>query len=155
MHFGASLPEERYRDCIRLAHEAGIRTFVSADVYGAGKADELLGEALAGVGRDSYCLVGMIGHDFYNGERQGSRGYPRFTDPALRGPDGYRDFVRMACEKSLERCGADSFDLLMLHNPDETGYTSEAVWEAMRGLRDRGAGGASGDRAGTGEWVHA
>ena len=60
----------------------------------------------------------MIGHDFYEGQRQGSKGYPRFTDPELRGPEGYADFVKMACSKELERCGADKFDLLMLHNPD-------------------------------------
>ena len=34
----------------------------------------------------------------------------------------------MATERSLERCGIDSFDLLLLHNPDRIGYTSEAVW---------------------------
>ena len=29
----------------------------------------------------------------------------------------------MAAERSLERLGADSFDLLLLHNPDRIGYT--------------------------------
>ena len=32
----------------------------------------------------------------------------------------------------------DSFDLLLLHNPDRTGYTSEAVWEGMQAVRDAG-----------------
>ena len=44
----------------------------------------------------------------------------------------------MATERSLERIGADAFDLLLLHNPDRTGYTSEAVWEGMAALRDAG-----------------
>ncbi len=44
----------------------------------------------------------------------------------------------MATERSLERCGIDSFDLLLLHNPDRIGYTSETVWEAMATLRDAG-----------------
>ncbi len=35
-------------------------------------------------------------------------------------------------ERSLERLGAERFDLLLLHNPDRTGYTSERVWEAMQ-----------------------
>jgi aryl-alcohol dehydrogenase-like predicted oxidoreductase len=80
----------------------------------------------------------MIGHDFYEGQREGARGYPRFTDPRLRSPEGYPAFVRMAASKELERCGSDHFDLLMLHNPDELGYTSEAVWDALRALRDAG-----------------
>ena len=74
---------------------------MTADVYGQGKADAALGEALAGYPRDSYCLVGMLGHDFYEGTRNGSAGYPRFTDPALRSPAEYRQFLRMACERSL------------------------------------------------------
>jgi aryl-alcohol dehydrogenase-like predicted oxidoreductase len=44
----------------------------------------------------------------------------------------------MATEKSLERTGADSFDLLLLHNPDRIGYSSEVVWEAMAALREEG-----------------
>ena len=138
MHFGETLSEERYISCMQTAYEAGFRTFVTADVYGNGKADELLGRALAGVDRDSYCLVGALGHDFYEGQRQGNRGYPRFTDPELRGPEEYRDYLTMACEKSLERCATDRFDLVMLHNPDEAGYTSEEVWVGMESLRELG-----------------
>ncbi|MBB5353099.1 aryl-alcohol dehydrogenase-like predicted oxidoreductase [Haloferula luteola] len=135
MHFGETLSEDRYKECIQIAYEAGFRTFVTADVYGNGKADELLGEALEGVDRSSYCLVGTLGHDFYEGQRQGNRGYPRFTDPELRGEDGYAGYLKMACEKSLERCKTDHFDMLMLHNPDEAGYTSEAVWGGLENLR--------------------
>ncbi len=138
MHFGETLTEARFCQCIQTAYEAGIRTFVTADVYGNGKADELLGSALRGIDRNSYCLTGMIGHDYYHGQRMGSRGYPRFTDPDLRGPEQYADYVRMAAAMELERCGADRFDLLMLHNPDETGFTSEAVWRAMKNLKDEG-----------------
>ena len=82
--------------------------------------------------------MGAIGHDFYEGERDGPRGFPRFTDPRLRGPDGYRDYVLMATERSLERCGADAFDLLLLHNPDRTGFESPAVWDALEAVRERG-----------------
>ncbi|MBC8127646.1 MAG: aldo/keto reductase [Gloeobacteraceae cyanobacterium ES-bin-144] len=138
MHFGETLSEARFIGCIETAYQAGIRTFVTSDVYGNGKADELLGTALKGIDRDTYSLVGMIGHDFYEGQRQGSRGYPRFTDPELRGPEKYADFVNMACSKELERCGTDRFDLLMLHNPDEIGYTSEALWLAMKSAKDAG-----------------
>ena len=138
MHFGETLNEERFISCIETAYEAGIRTFVTSDVYGNGKADELLGRALKGIDRASYSLVGMIGHDFYEGQRQGARGYPRFTDPELRGPEGYAGFIRMAAGKELERCGSDHFDLLMLHNPDELGYTSEPLWKAMKAAKDEG-----------------
>ena len=138
MHFGEQLSEERYRDCIKLAYESGMRTFVTADVYGNGRADEALGEALSEFDRDTYCLVGTIGHDFYEGERQGSSGYPRFTSPDLRKPAEYYSFLRMACEKSLQNCRTDHFDLVMLHNPDEIGYTDDKVWNAMEKLKAEG-----------------
>jgi aryl-alcohol dehydrogenase-like predicted oxidoreductase len=111
---------------------------LTADAYGQGEADSVLGGALAGVSRDTYSLVGAIGHDFYEGERDGPRGFPRFTDPRLRGPDQYPDYLRMATERSLERLGQERFDLLLLHNPDRRGYESEPVWEAMAALRDGG-----------------
>jgi aryl-alcohol dehydrogenase-like predicted oxidoreductase len=84
------------------------------------------------------CIVGAVGHDFYAGERNGPKGFPRFTDPALRDASGYADYLRMATERSLERCGIDAFDLLLLHNPDRIGYTSETVWNGMAALREAG-----------------
>ncbi len=103
-----------------------------------------MGRALTAVPRDSYCLVGTVGHDFYEGERDGPRGFPRFTDPRLRGPDAYADYLRMAAERSLERLGVDSLGDLLLHNPDRIGYSSEAVWDGMEALRETGLTGQIG-----------
>jgi aryl-alcohol dehydrogenase-like predicted oxidoreductase len=136
MHFGLPLEHDRLKQLLRPGDD--IATVITADVYGTGAADLTVGEALAGLPRESYRLVGMVGHDFYDGERAGAKGFPRFTDPSLRGPDAYADYVRMATERSLERCGAGAFDLLLLHNPDRTGYTSEAVWDALEAVRDAG-----------------
>ncbi|MCE9520072.1 MAG: aldo/keto reductase [Verrucomicrobia bacterium] len=138
MHFGEQLDEERYVKLVRLNYEKGIRTFVTADVYGAGRADSLLGEALKGIPRDTYSLVGIVGHDFYGGLRSGAKGYPRFTEPGLRGPEQYEEYLVMATEKSLERCNTSKFDCLLLHNPDTIGYSSPKVWDAMRALKTRG-----------------
>lgn len=136
MHFGEPLDDERLLALLRP--DAGIRTVLTADAYGAGDADRLLGRALSGLERDDYVLVGAVGHDFYDGEREGAKGFPRFTDPRLRGPEDYASYLRRATEASLERCGVDRFDLLLLHNPDRIGYTSEAVWDGMAALRDAG-----------------
>jgi aryl-alcohol dehydrogenase-like predicted oxidoreductase len=136
MHFGEPLSDERFAALVRPG--GGIDTVITADAYGAGEADLMLGRALSGVDRDGYCLIGAIGHDFYDGERDGAKGFPRFTDPALRGPGAYGDYIRAAAERSLERLGVERFDLLMLHNPDRTGYSSPAVWDGMRALREAG-----------------
>jgi len=136
MHFGDALDDERFLALIRPG--GGIDTVLTADTYGQGEADRLLGRAIEGVDRAAFSLVGAVGHDFYEGERQGAKGFPRFTDPVLRGPGEYAGYLRMAAERSLERIGADAFDLLLLHNPDRTGYSSEAVWDGMAALRDAG-----------------
>jgi aryl-alcohol dehydrogenase-like predicted oxidoreductase len=142
LRFGEAIEERRLEALIRPGE--GIDTVLTADAYGQGEADILLGRALAGVARESYSLVGAVGHDFYVGERDGPRGFPRFTDPTLRGAEDYEGYLRMAAERSLERLGVDSFDLLLLHNPDRTGYESEAVWDGMAALRDAGLAAAIG-----------
>ena len=142
LRFGEAISEERLEGLLRPG--GGIDTVLTADTYGQGEADRVLGRALAGVPRDDYCLVGAVGHDFYEGERDGPRGFPRFTDPRLRGENEYAGYLRMATERSLERLGADAFDLLLLHNPDRTGYSSEAVWDGMAALRDAGLAGRIG-----------
>jgi aryl-alcohol dehydrogenase-like predicted oxidoreductase len=142
LHFGEAIEPERLEALVRPGD--GIDTVLTADTYGQGEADSLLGRALQGVARDDYSLVGAVGHDFYEGERQGPKGFPRFTDPSLRAPGEYAGYLRMAAERSLERLGQNRFDLLLLHNPDRTGYESEEVWEGMAALRDAGLAGAIG-----------
>jgi aryl-alcohol dehydrogenase-like predicted oxidoreductase len=136
MHFGEPLEDERMTALLRPGD--GVQTLITADAYGAGEADEAAGRALLGLDRDSYCLVGAIGHDFYEGRREGAKGFPRFTDERLRSERDYGAYIRMATERSLQRCGVDRFDLLLLHNPDRTGYRSEAVWEGMAAVRESG-----------------
>jgi aryl-alcohol dehydrogenase-like predicted oxidoreductase len=136
LHFGDKIEEDRLVALLRPG--SGIDTVLTADAYGQGEADRVLGRALEGVPREEYSLVGAVGHDFYKGEREGPKGFPRFTDPRLRSPDQYGSYLRMAAEKSLERIGADSFDLLLLHNPNRIGYSSEVVWDGMAALREAG-----------------
>jgi aryl-alcohol dehydrogenase-like predicted oxidoreductase len=136
LRYGETIAEERLEALLRPG--GGLETVLSADAYGQGEADTVLGRALAGVSRQDYMAIGAVGHDFYEGERDGPKGFPRFTDPSLRGPDQYAGYLRMATERSLERIGIDSFDLLLLHNPDRTGYGSEAVWDGMAALREAG-----------------
>jgi aryl-alcohol dehydrogenase-like predicted oxidoreductase len=136
MRFGEAVSDDRLVALLRP--DDRIATLLTADAYGEGEADRLVGRTLSGVPRDACALVGAIGHDFYAGEREGAKGFPRFTDPRLRGPADYGAYLRMACERALERCGVTEFDVLLLHNPDRTGYTSDDVWEGMAALRDAG-----------------
>jgi aryl-alcohol dehydrogenase-like predicted oxidoreductase len=136
MRFGEAIADDRLEALFKPGK--GIDTVITADVYGEGEADRTLGRALSGLDRESYRVAGAIGHDYIHGERQGPKGFPRFTDPALRGTEGYAGYLREATERSLEAVGIDFFDVLLLHNPDRTGYESPAVWDGMAALRDDG-----------------
>ncbi len=136
MRFGQPLDDGRFLALI--APDEDIHTVITADVYGTGDADRMLGQAIADRDRNGMCVIGAVGHDFYEGQRDGPKGFPRFTDPRLRGPSHYGSYLAEATERSLERCGIDSFDVLLLHNPDQLGYTHELVWEGMAALRERG-----------------
>ncbi len=88
------------RRLVERALDLGINFFDVADVYGRGKAEELLGELLAG--RDAF-LATKVGYDFYsNPERP-----PRRYDP---------EYLEFAVRKSVERLGRRP-DLIQLHNP--------------------------------------
>jgi aryl-alcohol dehydrogenase-like predicted oxidoreductase len=142
MRFGEALADDRFEELIQPGR--GIDTVITADVYGEGEADLALGRALRGLDRGAMKVVGAVGHDFIDGERQGPKGFPRFTDPAIRSADGYADYLRRATELSLQRVGIDRFDVLLLHNPDRIGYESPAVWEGMAALREEGLADAIG-----------
>ncbi len=134
--YGEAIAEERLEALLRPGPD--VSTIITADAYGAGDADRVVGRATAGLARESFTLAGAVGHDFYDGDREGAKGFPRFTDARLRAPDDHAGYLRRAAERSLERCGTDHFDLLLLHNPDRTGYGSEAVWDAMAAMREDG-----------------
>ena len=144
MHFGEALEEDRLERLVGHAYRLGVRTFLTADVYGRGAADEMIGRALGSYPRDSYCLVGAVGHDWYEGVRDGARGFQRFTHPDLREPARYADYIKFATDRSLQRCRTSRFDLLLLHNPDRRGYTSEEVWKGMQAVKEEGMAGGIG-----------
>ena len=137
MRFGEAIDDERLAALLRPGD--GIDTVLTADAYGAGEADELLGRALRGV--DARRLL--------PGRRRGprllrrrARGRPRASRAspirACAGPTATPTTCGWRPSARCERLGADRFDLLLLHNPDRIGYTSPAVWEGMAALRDAG-----------------
>ena len=71
LHFGEAIDEDRLAALLRPGE--GLSTVLTADVYGQGEGDRVVGRAVAGLPREDYALVGAIGHDFYDGEREVER----------------------------------------------------------------------------------
>jgi aryl-alcohol dehydrogenase-like predicted oxidoreductase len=108
---------------IRRALELGVTFLDTADVYGAGHNEVLVGRAIAGR-RDEVQLATKFGIDRSQGD--GAR--------VLRGE---RAYVKRACDASLLRLGVDVIDLYYLHRPPQTAEIEETVG-AMAELVDEG-----------------
>jgi aryl-alcohol dehydrogenase-like predicted oxidoreductase len=99
-NFGRRIDAEATERVVRTALDAGITLFDTADVYGDGRSEELLGGALAGR-RDEAVIATKFGMPL-DEDRRGA----------------HPDYVRAACDDSLRRLGVDHIDLYQLHRPD-------------------------------------
>jgi len=98
---------------IHRALDLGVTFLDTADIYGAGHNEVLVGRAIAGR-RDEVQLATKFGIDRSMGDaRRVRRGEPAY--------------VKRSCEASLLRLGADVIDLYYLHRPPETGEIEETV----------------------------
>jgi aryl-alcohol dehydrogenase-like predicted oxidoreductase len=89
---------------LRRAVELGVTLFDTADMYGQGENERLVGQAL-GDDRDRVTIATKFG-------------LVRDTDGGFAGIDGSPDHARRACDASLERLGAETLDLFQLHRVD-------------------------------------
>ncbi|MDP9069165.1 MAG: aldo/keto reductase [Actinomycetota bacterium] len=114
--WGPEVPDERTIEAIRTGVDAGINWVDTAEVYGGGRSEQLVGEALKG--RDDVMV---------------------FTKVASKNAgSGYRaDEVRAGAEGSLRRLGRDWIDLYQIHWPASS-FDVEETWGAMAQLVDDG-----------------
>lgn len=122
--FGSRIDLEATRTVVGAAIDAGITLFDTADTYGLGGSEELLGQAL-GSRRDDVVVATKFGMDM-----QGANG-PDW------GARASRRYVRKAVEASLRRLGTDHIDLYQLHVPDLVTPVEETL-EAMTELVEEG-----------------
>jgi aryl-alcohol dehydrogenase-like predicted oxidoreductase len=98
---------------IRRALELGVTFLDTADAYGPFTNEQLVGRAIEGR-RDQVIVATKFGNVRRpNGERLGIRGDP--------------DYVRQACDASLERLGVDSIDLYYQHRVDRNTPIEDTV----------------------------
>lgn len=109
-------------DAIHKALDMGCNFFDTADVYGWGRSEELLGKAIKGK-RDHLIIATKVGSDFYQGA-----GFQTFTE----------DYVRYAFEKSLLRLKTDYIDVYQLHNPPLRLLNRPETFEVLQELKKEG-----------------
>ena len=110
-------------DALQAAWESGVNFFDTADVYGEGHGEELLGAFLKDKHRDQAVIATKGGWDFYHGA------HVKNFSP---------DYLRLACEKSLKRLGVETIDLYQLHNPTLEMLREKEVVNVLESLRKEG-----------------
>ncbi len=116
--WGANGSEDTVIAAMRAGLDAGMTWIDTAEVYGKGVSEGLVGRAVRDR-RDRVLVASKLA-------------------PASEGSGFRPDQVRAGCEASLARLGIDLIDLYQLHWPDSTGVPVEDTWGAMSELQDAG-----------------
>lgn len=115
--WGTSPPDGEILASMSAGFDAGINWVDTAEIYGAGRSEELVGRAIAG--RSDVMVFTKVAS-------------------APRGSGYEPSDVRRAAEGSLRRLGRDVIDLYQLHWLDEEEVALEDTWAAMAALVDAG-----------------
>lgn len=111
-------------ESIRAIHRAldlGITFFDTADIYGCGHSERVLGQALAGK-RDRVVIATKFGQTFVEETRQGT------------GYDVTPEYIRRACDASLKRLNIDAIDLYQMHVKEVDLAQAKVVRDALEEL---------------------
>lgn len=106
---------------LQRAFELGVNFVDTADAYGAGHSEELIGKAIKLSPRRVHVAtkVGTVRRD-----------------PEASIKDFSRNYIKVACNRSLERLGVTIIDLYQLHNPPLAVIENNEIWDTLRELKD-------------------
>lgn len=126
--FGTQIGKEAAREMMHYAYDQGVNFFDNAEVYAAGKSEELMGEILAesGWSRDSF----LVSSKAFFGRKGLQDSKPTQTGNT-------RKHLFEACHQALQRLQVDYLDLYYCHRPDKNTPIEETVW-AMHNLIQQG-----------------
>ncbi len=110
---------------LHAALEHGVKLIDTADVYGTGHAERIIGQALKGK-RDKIILATKFGKTYDEASQ------------TLTGERADRVYIRQAVEASLRRLGTDCIDLYQFHNGDHPIAQAEEVADTLEALRKEG-----------------
>ena len=108
---------------LHAAVDAGVTFLDTADVYGDGRSETLIGRLLRERGREGLTVATKAG---------------RRADPHV--PEAFTaENLRAWTDRSRRNLGVDTLDLVQLHCPPTPVYSTDAVFDALDGLVEAGA----------------
>ncbi len=126
--WGKKIEEDEARRMLKKAYDVGINLFETADMYGKGKSEKLIGEVFKGM-RDEIILSTKYGYDFSNVGQIGHSELPQYFDP---------EFTNNALKNSLERLQTDHVDVYGLHNPKLRHIHDDVIFQTFDKLIEQG-----------------
>lgn len=121
--YWGKLPEEDLIAAVKRSLDVGINFFDTADAYGNGTAETILGKALQGHDRESFVVATKVYHHWYK--------------DGWRHPDLSHDYILWECEQSCKRLGLDYIDLYQAHQFDVLTHPKETA-RAFEDLKEEG-----------------
>ncbi|MEH7352290.1 aldo/keto reductase [Neobacillus drentensis] len=113
-----NLNEQNGKELVRKALNIGVTFIDTADIYGFGRSEELIGEVLKDFKRDDFVIATKGGQHW-------------FEDGSVK-KDNRPEYLREAVEISLQRLQLDYVDLYYLHLPDNETPLTESIGELAR-----------------------
>ena len=104
--WGKKIEDDEAKRMLKKAYDVGINFFETADMYGKGKSEKLIGEVFKGM-REEVVISSKYGYDFANVEQIGHTELPQHFD---------KKFTERALDASLERLQTKYIDSFGMHN---------------------------------------
>lgn len=116
---------------LREAADLGVTFFDTADTYGQGRGETILGQAFPGAERDRIVIGAKFGYDWASRDASdaGHREAPhRFDVP----------FLDQSLQNSLQRLGTDRIDFFQMHNPRMAHLQNDDIWRWVERVKAAG-----------------
>jgi len=121
--FWGEQSKEDYIAALRYAIENGVNFIDTAEAYGDGYAETVVGEAIQGLTRDDLVIATKV--------------FNHFNDDGTRYPDLSPEHITARCDVSLSRMGIETIDLYLLHMFDHLTPLAD-IAGALDRLREQG-----------------
>jgi aryl-alcohol dehydrogenase-like predicted oxidoreductase len=126
--WGRKLEDAEAIKMLNKAYDLGITFYDTADIYGKGKSEKLIGETFKNT-RNEVIYSSKWGYDIYNGEQLGHSELPQKHN---------KNFLFYALEQTLDRLKTDYLDVYSLHNPKMAAIQDVDLFSSMENLLNTG-----------------
>jgi aryl-alcohol dehydrogenase-like predicted oxidoreductase len=119
--WGKKIEDDEAKRMLKKAYDLGINFFETADMYGKGKSEKIIGEVFKKM-RDDVVISTKYGYNFENVEQIGHKELPQRFDP---------EFTESALKNSLNRLQTDYIDVYGLHNPKLNHIRDDKIFQVL------------------------